>query len=131
MAKKIRQQYGIKYPFTADSNSGYLVDTNTTLKHKIRSILMHVIFTPKGQKLRDPSFGTDLIKYIFEPNEDITWNNIKDSINRAISLQIPDVSINNLEMLKNEEDPHEVYVKISYLIQDGANTINDNVITKI
>lgn len=131
MAKKIVQQYGIKYPFTSDSNTGYIVDTNTTIKSKIRSILMHIVFTPKGQKLRDPQFGTDLIKYIFEPNEESVWNNIKDTLNNAIARSLPNVVINNFEMLKNEEDPHEVYVKLSYSIQDGANIITDNVVTKI
>ena len=52
MAKQ--QFYGVKYPFVAEDVENYFIDVNKTLKDKVRSILMHVIFTPKGQKLRDP-----------------------------------------------------------------------------
>ena len=69
MAKQ--QFYGVKYPFVAEDVENYFIDVNKTLKDKVRSILMHIIFTPKGQKLRAPEFGTDLIRYIFEPNDNI------------------------------------------------------------
>ena len=54
------QKYGIKYPFTSDNDEGYLLDLNETLADGVKSQVLHVIFTPKGQKLRDPDFGTDL-----------------------------------------------------------------------
>lgn len=131
MAKKIKQEYGIKYPFTAQGSSGHYIDTNLDIKSKVRSILMHIIFTPKGQKIRDPKFGTDLIKYIFEPNENGTWDTIKTAISNAVSASLPYVSLNDIEMVKSEEDPYEVYVKMTYTIENGSTTINDSIITKV
>lgn len=131
MTKRIKQQYGIKYPFTTNSNNGYFIDTNASIKSKIRSILMHVVFTPKGQKIRDPQFGTDLIKNIFEPNEDITWGKVQDAIGEAISKYLPNVLLKTIEMLKNEEDPSEVFVKIVYSINNGTSIETDSVVTAL
>lgn len=131
MAKKIKQQYGIKYPFTSDGNSGSIVDVNSTLKGKVRSILMHIIFTPKGQKLRDPNFGTDLIKYIFDQNDEISRDNVKESVNNAIKPYLPDVNINNVEVLRSEEDIYEAYVKIGYSFKENNRVVSDNIIVTV
>ena len=48
MAKK--QFYGIKYPFIAQNDEKYFVDLNKDYKTKIQSLLIHIVFTPKGQK---------------------------------------------------------------------------------
>ena len=131
MAKKIKQQYGIKYPFTNDGNGGSIVDLNTTVKSKIRSILMHIVFTPKGQKLRDPNFGTDLVKFLFEPNMEETGAFIKENINSAVGEYLPNVTIGNIEVLRGEDDPYEAYVKIIYSISNGSETTTDNIIVSV
>jgi phage baseplate assembly protein W len=38
---------------------------------------MHLILTRKGQRLYSPDFGTDLLKFIFEPEDGLTLNGIK------------------------------------------------------
>lgn len=131
MAKKISQQYGIKFPYTTDLNYNYFVDTNLNVKSKIRSILMHVIFTPKGQKLRDPEFGTDLIRMIFETNDASSWGNIKSEINTAISKYLPNVTLNNIELAQNEDEPAELFVKIEYSVKMNGTVESDSIITSI
>lgn len=131
MANKIKQQYGVKFPFTSNSINGYFLDTNLDVKSKVRSILMHVIFTPKGQKIRDPQFGSDLIKQIFEPNDNETWSQLKNSISDVIIKYLPSVTLKNIEMLKNEDDPHEVYIKVKYSVKSGGTTFDDSLVTTI
>lgn len=131
MAQKVRQQYGIKYPFTTNLDNGQFIDINLSIKSKIRSIVMHIVFTPKGQKIRDPEFGTDLIKSIFDPNEEKSWEKIKEEISKSLAKYLPSVSLNNIEMLKNEEDAHEVYVKIQYSIKTDSGIQSDSVITTL
>lgn len=131
MAQKVRQQYGIKYPFTTNLDNGQFIDINLSLKSKIRSIVMHIVFTPKGQKIRDPEFGTDLIKSIFEPNEEQTWNKIQDAISKALAKYLPSVTLNNIEMLKNEDNAHEVFVKIQYSIKTSSGIQSDSIVTAL
>lgn len=131
MGQRIKQQYGIKYPFTTVLDNGQFVDVNLSLKSKIRSIVMHVIFTPKGQKIRDPEFGTDLIRNIFEPNEQQTWGKIQDAISKALAKYLPSVTLNNIEMLKNEDEPSEVFVKVEYSIKTDSGIKSDSVVTTL
>lgn len=125
------QYYGIKYPFTSDSDENFYVDVNHSLKSKVRSELLHIIFTPKGQKLRDPEFGTDLIKYIFEPNDDESWDSIKTEISESVSRLNDSMKIKNIEVLKSEDNPAEVFVRIDYSVKEGNKEINDSIVTKL
>ena len=95
------QYYGIKYPFTAQGDENFLLDVNYDLKSKIRSILMHVIFTPKGQKLRDPEFGTNLVKYIFEQGDGFTFESVKDEVSVVVSRYIDGITINDISIMES------------------------------
>ena len=92
---------------------------------------MHVIFTPKGQKLRDPEFGTDLIKYIFEPNDSISWEGVKTEVSEAVSKYVKGVTINNISIMQSDEEGAEIYVRLDYIVSDGINVVEDSIATKL
>ena len=125
------QYFGIKYPFEAQGEEQFFVDLNVNMREKIRGQLMHIIFTPKGSRLRAPEFGTDLIKYIFEMNDETTWGKVLDEIRSAVSNFVPNVSIKDVNVLKNENDETEIYVRIDYSVSQGNKSVDDTVITKI
>ena len=75
-----KQFLGIKYPFKNDGVQNFYLDANSTQNDQARSELLHVVFTPKGQRIRMPEFGTDLIKHIFSPNDGVSWDAIKNEI---------------------------------------------------
>lgn len=126
-----KQYYGIKYPFTNNDVENYFLDVNKDWKSKIRSLLMHIIFTPKGQKIRDPEFGTNLIKYLFEPNEETSWDGIKNEINEAVNKYMTGITINEISALESSDDLHQIYVRLDYTVNNGIQKINDSIITKI
>ena len=125
------QYYGIKYPFTAQGDENFLLDVNYDLKSKIRSILMHVIFTPKGQKLRDPEFGTNLVKYIFEQGDGFTFESVKDEVSVVVSRYIDGITINDISIMESNEDFHKIYVRLDYTVTSGFKTITDSIITQL
>lgn len=129
MSKK--RYYGIKYPFTSEDVENYFVDLNSSKKDYIRSILMHVIFTPKGQKLRDYEFGTNLIRFIFEPNDNTTWESIKNEVSDVVSRYLSGVKLNDIQIVQSELDYNEIYVRIDYTVQNGFKTFDDSFVTKI
>lgn len=129
MAKK--EHFGIKYPFRSEGFEHFFLDVNDDMMEKVRSQVMHVIFTPKSQRIRLPNFGTDLIKYIFEQNEDITWEAVKNEISESVRLWVPNVTINNIQVVKNENDESEIYVRIDYGVNEGNKIINDSVVVQI
>jgi hypothetical protein len=129
MAKK--QLFGIKYPFLADEETGYYVAANKTVAEKVRSQLMHIIFTPKGQRIRNPEFGTDLIKYIFDQNDDMSWESVKTEVSESVTRWATNINLNDIRVVRAEEDPAQVYVKIIYSVTEGNKTIRDSIVVEL
>lgn len=129
MAKK--QFYGIKYPFISQDEENYFIDLNRDVKSKIKSLLIHVIFTPKGQKIRDIEFGTNLVRYLYEPNDSETWSNVRNEIDDVVSRYIKGITINEVTVLPPDENRHDIFVRIDYTITNGIYKETDNLITKI
>ena len=92
---------------------------------------MHVIFTPKGQRLRMPEFGTDLIRYIFEPNDNQTWESINNEIREAVSLYVKNVFLRDINIITDENKPNSIYVRIDYSVKRGNVVTNDSIITEL
>jgi len=129
MAK--RQYMGIKYPFTSEGFQNFYVDVNGSIKDKIRSQLMHIVFTPKGQRLRLPQFGTDLIKFIFDQNESITWEAVKEEVSDAVKMWSSNIIINDIKVVKNEENESEIYVRLDYSVSEGNKVTNDSIVVQV
>lgn len=125
------QFYGLKFPFTSNKERNDFVDLNYTNLEYVKSQIMHVLFTPKGSKIHDPLFGTDLIKYIFEENDSITWNSIKNECKAAISTYVKNCTLNNLEVVKSDDEMHDIFVKLNFSASINGQTVNNSIVTKI
>jgi phage baseplate assembly protein W len=123
--------FGIKYPFQKESEDKRYFDLNEDYKEKIRSDIAHLIFTPKGQRYRRPDFGTNLVKYIFEPNDMSTWDAIKEDITEQVKKYIPKVKFNNIKVFKDEENGNHLYVEIEYSIIKGKYEEKDKIMLRI
>lgn len=119
-----RQYYGIRYPFTTDEEEGYCLDLDKTRAESIKSMLCHLIFTPERQRIRRPTFGTRLLQYIFEPNDNITESDILAEINDKVALWIPNVTVDSTEAVRKDGD---ILVNIGYTITDGNKYAKDSI----
>jgi phage baseplate assembly protein W len=126
-----KQHFGIKYPFRRDDFQHFFVDVNNDKKEKVRSQLMHIVFTPKGQRLRLPQFGTNLIKYIFDQDDSITWDAVKNEVSESVRRWSTNLAINNIQVVKNEEDESEIYVRLDYSVIEGNKVTNDSVVVQV
>jgi phage baseplate assembly protein W len=129
MAK--RQYFGIKYPFKNEGFQHFYIDANDTLKDKARSTLMHIVFTPKGQRIRLPEFGTDLIKHIFEQNDSTTWEAVKNEVAESVTRWAPNIVLNNISVVKNEENESQIFVRLDYSVKEGNMVTTDSVVVQI
>ena len=75
----------INYPFK-NSTKGFFLDLNSDSSSAIKADLMHLILTIKGQRLYNPDFGTNLMRFIFEPEDGFTLGMIKEDIERVAKL---------------------------------------------
>lgn len=123
--------YGLKFPFSSDSEDKTLLDLNSTKKDAIRGKLIHLITTPKGNRLRMPEFGTDIIKYIFSQNDEITWDNIKNEISQQISKYIKNVSLTDIELARDADDDNNIYIILNILYDFGIIKESDEIKIKL
>jgi phage baseplate assembly protein W len=117
----LRQKYGIKYPFNSNDIDGSFLDLNQTEADKIKSELLHIILTPKGQRLRDPNFGTNLTRFIFEPNDEITYDKIREEITNQVMRYLPGVEFIDFSFYTREEEETEIIVAIDYSVKTNNN----------
>lgn len=113
------QMYGIKYPFENQNIDNIFMDLNESNSDAIKSKILHIIFTPKGQRLRMPSFGTNLIKYIFDPSTNETLENIKIEITNTIREWIPNVEFEDIVINDDETNEYGKVIIIHYNIVKG------------
>ena len=129
MAK--RQWLGLKYPFMDNDYQRFFVDVNMTEKDKIRSQIMHVVFTPKGQRIRNPEFGTDLIRYIFSPSDSESWEGVKNEIVASVQRYVPGCVINNIRIAQSDDERAEIFVRMDYTVTEGNKITNDSMVVQL
>jgi len=129
MAKE--QRYGIVFPINVSSEDKTLFDLSHTRAEQIKSELIHLIFTPKGQRLRNPDFGTRLIQFIFNPNDTQTWGDIVTEIKETVKMWIPDCTITEVEVAEFE-DGLTLYARIRYTLKElDGSTGNYEIISRL
>lgn len=111
------QRYGIKFPINVASDDMTLFDLNHSRAEKIKSEIMHLIFTPKGQRLRQPNFGTRLIQFIFNPGTTDSWDDVVSEIKETVKMWVPDCEIQEVEV-KEMENGLTLVCRIRYTLQE-------------
>jgi uncharacterized protein len=115
----------IDFPFR-DSDNGFYFKMNKTDKDAIRADLLHLLLTNKGERLYLPEFGSDLKKFIFEPNDEITHEQIKDNLNQTIIRFIPNLLINDISF-RNDAIEELIIVELTYTVTEGTFTSTDTI----
>jgi phage baseplate assembly protein W len=105
---------GVSLPFNGPSgpfNSTYSTQT------QIKSNLLNLLLTNKGERVFNPEFGADLGRTLFEGiNEDIVTT-ITDLINTNVEIFVPEVKITNVIVDLNTPDNNAVSVAVNYKIK--------------
>jgi len=120
----------INYPFK-DSKKGFFLDLNDEDSQAIKADLLHLILTRKGQRLYNPNFGTDLIKFIFEPEDGMTLNAIKQEITSAVKIYLPKLQLDDISIEESTESEYAAVVTIKYTISDDVFSTKDIVVVKL
>ena len=115
----------IDFPFK-DSDKGFYLNLNQTSRDAIRADLLHLLLTNKGERLYLPDFGSDLKKYIFEPNDSITHEEIRENLNDTIKKYIPNLIINSI-IFKNNDVEESIVVELTFTVTEDSFTSTDTV----
>jgi len=125
----VKQYYGILYPFSNNNIDNIYLDLNEDYFNSVKSQVLHVLFTPKGQRLRNPDFGTDLIKYIFQQNDEMTESDLKSSLTSDIGKYVKGVQFEDISFKK--ADDNSLIVIVHYSVIKGTKKEINSVAIKI
>jgi len=125
-----KRHININFPFN-NSLDGFFLDMNSDERNAIKADLMHLILTRKGQRLYNPEFGTDLLKFIFEPNDSLTLNGIREEITTVVNKYLPKLNITEIIVEPSTESEYAAIVRIDYVITDTVFEVSDFVMISV
>jgi phage baseplate assembly protein W len=117
----------IDFPFQ-ESKEGFFLNLNNVDAKAIRADLMHLLLTRKGERFYNPEFGTDLMRFIFEPNDSLTYSDIKLDIQTTVKKYIPSLNVDNITVTANPDNESKADVLIDYTITDDVFQESDFII---
>ena len=122
-----KKYINIKFPFQK-SDEGQFLQLNKITKDAIKSDLLHLLLTNKGDRLYMPDFGTNLYKHMFEQNDEISHGEIKREINDSVKKYIPGLVVDDIEFLVEDFNRNVVAANIKFTITDGILKSTDYVL---
>lgn len=100
---------GISLPFSSPSAFNKTYST----KDQIRSNLINLLLTDKGERVMNPEFGADLRRSLFEGINEDNDEIIRFKIINAVNTFIPEVTLTDIDINSNP-DYNTLNITISY-----------------
>ena len=104
--------YNVIFPLNDDKSKNNFFKMAQTTKDALTSDLLLLLLTKKGERYYMPNYGCSLLKFIFEPNDSISANDVEEEIKTTVSQYIPALKITN--------------VTFNTLVDDAGNEISEN-----
>jgi phage baseplate assembly protein W len=108
---------GVSLPFNGPSgpfNSTYSTQT------QIKSNLLNLLLTNKGERVFNPEFGADLGTALFEGINENIIDTITDLINTNVEIFVPEVQIRDVVVDINTPDNNAVSVTVNYKLRTSG-----------
>jgi phage baseplate assembly protein W len=103
---------GVSLPFNGPA--GPFNKTYST-KDQIKSNLINLILTNKGERLFNPEFGCDLKTVLFEGIDNDTQILIENLISTNVNYFIPEITIQQI-IVNNDEDHNTISITVNYYL---------------
>ena len=102
---------GVDLPFNAPG----IFRSNFTTKQAIKNNLINYFLTNPGERPLNPNFGGGLRSFIFEQISTDNLDFLKERISNDLRTFFPNIEINNLEILR-QEDLNTITVSLTYSV---------------
>ncbi len=111
---------GLQLPLGVHQN-GVFKQTQTLLE-QTKSNIRNLLLTRKGERLGNPTFGSDLLSVVFEPINDDTQNQIEEKIRASIEEFLPHVDVRKITF---EDSENTLSPKVQFSINTDTTTLED------
>lgn len=127
-----KKTIGVSFPFTESREGDYLKLTKTA-SEEVKSNLVHLLMTTKGERYFLPQFGTNLRQYLFDPQSEENDADIRKEIYDAAETFMPNIKIKaiNITHFGNDSDlaenkKYRIVISIDYRVLSGNFDFTDN-----
>jgi len=119
------KSYNITYPLKDNSVTNEFLGTNVITKDSYSSNLILLLLTQVGERYYNPEYGTNLLKYVFEPNDALTSSEVEKEIKDMVSKYIPELSITSVTFDWGTDDEgsvisdNQLNVNVKFVYREG------------
>lgn len=106
---------GVSLPF---DGPGVFNKTYST-KDQIKSNVINLLLTNRGERIMNPNFGADIKDLLFEGMTDNLKSIIQDRVNTSFTTYIPQASINNVDIVFSE-DTNTINITVNYTLNTSG-----------
>ena len=103
---------GLKLPM-GYSDSGFFKETKTTLQQAKYNII-NLLKTIPGERLGQPTFGSNLHTILFEPMNEDFGDILEDSIRTSLETWLPYINIKNIKVTMPDYNINRVNIIIDF-----------------
>ena len=122
--------FGFTFPLSYVGGNDGFFPRASSVKEQAASNLKNLLLTQKGERVGQPTFGSDLPRLLFEQRTDDISDSIDETIREAISNWLPYIEVSEIQTLFNDARPNEVNVILEFLVTvddpDSPETITFN-----
>jgi len=105
---------GVSLPFNGPNGKPF--NSTFSTKDQIKSNLINLILTNKGERVFNPEFGADLKRILFEGITESTISSAKRQITDSINIFVPGAIVNEIEIIP-DEDKNTLSITIKYSLR--------------
>ena len=118
--------FGLKFPLTyKDGRDGFFPRAKT-LTDQAYSNLKNLLLTRKGERLGQPTFGSDLWNIIFEQITEDIGDSVEQSVREAVDYWLPYITINNVFTTTDGSNPNTLYVRVEFIVDiEDTDAVNE------
>jgi phage baseplate assembly protein W len=103
---------GVALPFNAPG----VFESTFTTKDQIKSNLINLLLTTRGEIIMNPLFGTGLRNFLFEGITESNIENLKQDLNNSIEIFIPEITVLSLDIIPNS-DFNTISLYVNYVLK--------------
>jgi phage baseplate assembly protein W len=100
---------GVSLPF----NAGGVFNSTYSTKDQIKSNIINLFLTKKGERIENPEFGTNINTLLFENINNDILSNLKQELYNSVNKFIPNITILNINITP-EPDTNTIYIETQY-----------------
>ena len=115
---------GLELPLNFSGNNGFFNRTKTAIqqaKHNIKNLLL----TKKGERLGNPTFGSDLFAILFEQEGDDLESKVEEAVRSAMSEFLPFINVNAIRTVFSSSNRNIINVSMQFSLNVDSSSSDE------